>query len=934
MRIIILHIIVLFTFQLGFAQTGNHIFSGSCVDIFKSGNSFDSKSFKMSTWQSSGDVVSDYNGNLLFSFSGRTLRNSSHQIIRSYSDQSIFSLNTSSIIKIHDSLYLSFFEVYDSTRNGVGFGHLNYIKINFSKGGIYADSVSTSFYPLVVKGLTTIEDTTGGSWLVCRTGNSEFTSFYFRDTCFACKTYVSDYGINKNPQWYNNWGNVKLNRSPSGNLLATYNTVRYFDTLQNQYYEDMSSTLFDFDKMTGEVKFKDTINYSKSNLLVDSLVYGIYDLAISNNDSVLFETFILSGIKPGIRSKFYITKQSLNSKPNKDTLISTEFIDSTSMLFNKKIGSLRYYSDGDLYFLSEDNMKSSKDPTIIRMNQISNSNSVLNSDILFSKYAVNAPFSTHNHFYSSYSKYNYINISKKINYQCNATINFENNSELALPETQVNFYIRNLNDEIDFVSVDATKPLTFQANGNYLLKVILKSNKANYKEIHYDTIKIRIPEKPVAAFTASDTLACRFAPVQFFNTSRFNAVKPGEKVIFLWDFGDGESLQTSSTLTFSHAYVKAGTYTASLTILNGYCDSTLIRNAYIRITDAPNPGFTVSAQQGCAPLSVLFIDTVLHNVTRKEYFYSDSELWKPVVSTQFNHTFDTPGQFYAVQRLYGNTGCITQTDTQYFYVSQGLTSNDTSHTSLATYNGNQSIKIEWDTLDAAVLYALYKSNDGMLFPNSPYAITSSNSFSDPINSPGPLAYKVKGIDSCGNYSASGHIAKPVLLTGKALPDNSAAILSFTPYEQWQDTQIQYTLSYRDNNQWLDLTEQQQFHQFKDPNYARTDAFEKCYRIRASNNSLHSLSNEICIPYMPFVFMPNAFSPNDDGLNDAFKPLVYGLTSVKISIYNRWGEKLTDLSLGEAWQPKDIMPGAYVVTFTGKAHNGKDFFLKETVWVVR
>jgi hypothetical protein len=29
-----------------------------------------------------------------------------------------------------------------------------------------------------------------------------------------------------------------------------------------------------------------------------------------------------------------------------------------------------------------------------------------------------------------------------------------------------------------------------------------------------------------------------------------------------------------------------------------------------------------------------------------------------------------------------------------------------------------------------------------------------------------------------------------------------------------------------------------------------------------------------------------------------------------------------------------MPGAYVVTFTGKAQNGKDFFLKETVWVVR
>lgn len=37
------------------------------------------------------------------------------------------------------------------------------------------------------------------------------------------------------------------------------------------------------------------------------------------------------------------------------------------------------------------------------------------------------------------------------------------------------------------------------------------------------------------------------------------------------------------------------------------------------------------------------------------------------------------------------------------------------------------------------------------------------------------------------------------------------------------------------------------------------------------------------------FVPNAFSPNGDGLNDTFKPLIYGdVLSYQFTIYNRWG----------------------------------------------
>lgn len=41
-----------------------------------------------------------------------------------------------------------------------------------------------------------------------------------------------------------------------------------------------------------------------------------------------------------------------------------------------------------------------------------------------------------------------------------------------------------------------------------------------------------------------------------------------------------------------------------------------------------------------------------------------------------------------------------------------------------------------------------------------------------------------------------------------------------------------------------------------------------------------------------VFVPNAFTPNRDGINDAFKPIVFGSpVKFRFSIYNRWGEKV-------------------------------------------
>ncbi len=40
-----------------------------------------------------------------------------------------------------------------------------------------------------------------------------------------------------------------------------------------------------------------------------------------------------------------------------------------------------------------------------------------------------------------------------------------------------------------------------------------------------------------------------------------------------------------------------------------------------------------------------------------------------------------------------------------------------------------------------------------------------------------------------------------------------------------------------------------------------------------------------------LFIPNAFSPNDDGLNEIFKVVATEIADFELLIYNRWGEKL-------------------------------------------
>ncbi len=88
-----------------------------------------------------------------------------------------------------------------------------------------------------------------------------------------------------------------------------------------------------------------------------------------------------------------------------------------------------------------------------------------------------------------------------------------------------------------------------------------------------------------------------------------------------------------------------------------------------------------------------------------------------------------------------------------------------------------------------------------------------------------------------------------------------------------------------------------------------------------------------------LLMPNAFSPNDDGLDDIFRiPSGVSLQLQEFSIFNRWGNKVfTTQKISEGWngtfngEPVDA--GTYVYFIKGSDEKG-NVFLKGTVLLIR
>lgn len=91
---------------------------------------------------------------------------------------------------------------------------------------------------------------------------------------------------------------------------------------------------------------------------------------------------------------------------------------------------------------------------------------------------------------------------------------------------------------------------------------------------------------------------------------------------------------------------------------------------------------------------------------------------------------------------------------------------------------------------------------------------------------------------------------------------------------------------------------------------------------------------------PNYYVPNAFSPNGDGLNDVFRPIPVGIQSTEyFRVFNRYGELMFQTNKWlEGWdgmfKGKKAESGTYVWTIKGLDKNGRVVEMKGTVILVQ
>lgn len=90
---------------------------------------------------------------------------------------------------------------------------------------------------------------------------------------------------------------------------------------------------------------------------------------------------------------------------------------------------------------------------------------------------------------------------------------------------------------------------------------------------------------------------------------------------------------------------------------------------------------------------------------------------------------------------------------------------------------------------------------------------------------------------------------------------------------------------------------------------------------------------------PFIFLPNAFTPNDDGVNDILYVRGYSITDVFLIIYNRWGEQVfqTD-KIDRGWDGRHknelVCPDVYGYYLEVSCFGGEKFIKKGNVTVLK
>ncbi|MFI5222142.1 MAG: gliding motility-associated C-terminal domain-containing protein, partial [Bacteroidia bacterium] len=213
----------------------------------------------------------------------------------------------------------------------------------------------------------------------------------------------------------------------------------------------------------------------------------------------------------------------------------------------------------------------------------------------------------------------------------------------------------------------------------------------------------------------------------------------------------------------------------------------------------------------------------------------------------------------------------------------------------------------------------FKINAGTQFKSYLWQDASTNNFY-PAKNAGTYFVAVKDINNCVS-SDTIHLSlkpQPVISLGSLInicePDMILKTSgSFVSY-RWQDGSTSPT-----------------FHLTDYGNYSLT--------VTDSNYCSNTKQFEVTSNCPGTLYVPNVFTPNGDGKNETFLPVVRNIKSLQFEIYNRWGELLFEtFELNKGWdgtfQNNFVQPDVYFYKIIYTGMNEESYLLKGNVTLLK
>lgn len=387
---------------------------------------------------------------------------------------------------------------------------------------------------------------------------------------------------------------------------------------------------------------------------------------------------------------------------------------------------------------------------------------------------------------------------------------------------------------------------------------------------------------------------------------------------YYWFFGDGDSTHGD---TVSHIYQQVGTYSVKVIAVDtNACQSLDSAMAIVTvIDDSVHAQFQLNVLNDCD--SNLVINLVNQSTNALQYLWTFGDATSSTQQDE-NHSYHLPGT-YQVQLIVVDTNRCHPRDT----IAQSVSMLPNAVVDFTDTNVCVGTAIQFNNLSSPTArYDWFFADGGISHQYSPsHLYTHANTYTVTLVIIDSTTCNVRdtAIHTLQVYEQP--IAGMLLTTDTfkyEVPVDFKGNCIYYEHLLW---------TFGDGDTALDEM---------NPTHTYESLGVKKVCIEAWNpECADTACNNIFIDFIPLIGVPNAFSPNGDGVNDFVKVEGKGIVELTFRIFNRWGEKVYEThDIHEGWdgvykgvlQEMDVFTYAVDATFI----NGKTVALKGNITLLK